>query len=120
MNQFKRCRELSGFTQKQVAITLKISVQAVSYWESGERMPGYQTLLRLADLYRVTTDELLGRVTSSNNDQLTADERRIISEYRELNRQGQEYIRQTMYAIVNSPVYKKDANIAVMELTEEV
>lgn len=61
MNSFKECREKSGKTQKEVALDLGISVQAVSYWETGERMPSYEKLFQLADLYNVSLDVLLGR-----------------------------------------------------------
>lgn len=61
MNNFKKYRELQGLTQKEVAILLKVSVQAVSYWENGTRMPSYENLVQMADIYHVTTDELLGR-----------------------------------------------------------
>ncbi len=67
MNTFKRIRELRGLTQKEVAICLKVSVQSVSYWETGERMPSYEKLLQMAELYHVTTDELLGRSEPSEN-----------------------------------------------------
>lgn len=62
MNNFGACRMASGKTQKEVAIALKVSIQAVSYWETGERMPTYEKLIQLADLYGVSTDCLLGRV----------------------------------------------------------
>ena len=116
MNQFKRCRELSGYTQKQVAISLKISVQAVSYWESGERRPTYETLLRLADLYQVSTDELLGRAPiSESEDHLTAEERSLLSSYRQLNSQGREFIRQTVLTAISAGIYKNNENPSSVE-----
>lgn len=116
MNHFKRCREMSGYTQKQVAISLKISVQAVSYWESGERKPSYETLLRLADLYRVSTDELLGRVpVSETEDHLTAEERYLVENYRQLNRQGREFIRQTVLTAVSAEIYKNTGDLSSVE-----
>ena len=66
MNNFKKCRELTGMTQKEAAIILKVSVQAVSFWETGDRMPSYENLLQMADLYNVTTDELLGRAETNH------------------------------------------------------
>lgn len=66
MNSFRRCRENCGLTQKQVAVDLGISVQAVSYWETGERKPSYESLFQLADLYGVSLDDLLGRNKEQN------------------------------------------------------
>lgn len=61
MYNFKECRERAGFTQKAAAISLKVSVQSISNWETGTRSPGLDQVIKLAELYGVTTDYLLGR-----------------------------------------------------------
>lgn len=61
MFKFKECREKAGLTQKAAAISLKVSVQSISNWETGTRSPGLDQVLKLAELYGVTTDYLLGR-----------------------------------------------------------
>ena len=90
MNSFKVCRERRGMTQKEVAIELKMSIQAISYWETGERMPSYDKLLLLADLYETTTDELLGRIApaskaASPSISLSSEEKRMILDFRRLS-----------------------------------
>lgn len=115
MNSFKKCREMSGYTQKQVALTLKISVQAVSFWETGERMPSYATLLRLADLYGSTTDELSGREVQRSENMLSEDEKRLIDNYRSLNQQGRELVKQTVYTFVASEIYKNRNDVSRVE-----
>lgn len=62
MNPYKQSRENAGLTQKEAAISLGVSVQAVSYWETGSRLPSIEKLIQMADLYNVSTDYLLGRV----------------------------------------------------------
>jgi transcriptional regulator with XRE-family HTH domain len=59
--KFKECREQAKLTQKEAAISLGVSVQSVSNWELGNREPSLETVLRLCDLYGVTSDHLLGR-----------------------------------------------------------
>lgn len=61
MMRFKESREKAGFTQKEAAISLDVSVQAVSYWETGSRMPSVDKILQMCDLYNVSADYLLGR-----------------------------------------------------------
>lgn len=61
MNPYKQSRENAGLTQKEAAISLGVSVQAVSYWETGSRLPSIEKLIQMADLYHVSTDYLLGR-----------------------------------------------------------
>ena len=61
MFRFKECREAAGLTQKAAALSLKVSVQSISNWENGIRSPGLEQLVKIAELYGVTTDHLLGR-----------------------------------------------------------
>lgn len=59
-----RLRELRarrGFTQDYVAKRLGCHESAVSRWESGSRFPTGEDLVALADLFQVSTDDLLGR-----------------------------------------------------------
>lgn len=59
-----RLRELRarrGFTQDHVAKRLGCHESAVSRWESGSRFPTGEDLVSLADLFEVSTDDLLGR-----------------------------------------------------------
>lgn len=61
MNRFKLARLNSGIQQKAAASELGVSVQSISYWESGTRAPSKENLLKLAEMYGVTTDYLLGK-----------------------------------------------------------
>lgn len=59
-----RLRELRakrGLTQDQVARRLAVHESAISRWESGSRFPTGEDLVALADLFEVSTDDLLGR-----------------------------------------------------------
>lgn len=61
MFKFKECRERANLTQKEAAISLDVSIQSISNWENEVRRPSLEQLLKIAELYGVTTDELLGR-----------------------------------------------------------
>ena len=61
MNRLKECREKSGLSQKTVAASLKVAAPSVSNWESGKTNPTHENLEKLADLYGVSIDYLLGR-----------------------------------------------------------
>src|SRR4051794_8677574 len=54
-------RERAGFTQDEVATLVGQQRPVISMWESGERSPNSQQLTKLAAIYRVPLDELLGR-----------------------------------------------------------
>lgn len=54
-------RMRQGYTQVSLAKKLGVSKQAVSNWENGNIQPSIDMLIRIADLFSVTTDYLLGR-----------------------------------------------------------
>ena len=56
-----KLRKQCGLTQEQLAELLQCSVQKEDDWESGGKEPDLESLLRLADIFHVSTDELLGR-----------------------------------------------------------
>lgn len=59
----KRINELRtafGWSQVQLAEKLNISKQTVSNWENDNIQPSIEMLMRLAKLFHVSTDYLLG------------------------------------------------------------
>ena len=53
-------RKNQGWTQEQLGEKVGVSAQAVSKWENDQACPDITTLPLLAELFGVTTDELLG------------------------------------------------------------
>lgn len=49
----------AGLSQVEVAKRIGVSDAAVSMWETGKTRPRASRLLKLANLYRCTVDELL-------------------------------------------------------------
>ncbi len=88
-NNIKLAREQSGKTQKECADILSITLRAWQSYEQGMREPKHEVLCRIADLFNVTTDYLLGRETGEPEtlDKLTAEfnmsalERKIVDNY---------------------------------------
>lgn len=52
-------RKMNNLTQEAFAEELGVSRQAVSKWESGMSIPDVQMLLKIADLYSLTLDQLV-------------------------------------------------------------
>lgn len=59
-NILKNLRIEAGLTQKQLSERLGISKSVVSYYEKQERSPSPEVLIKLASIFRVSTDYLLG------------------------------------------------------------
>ena len=62
--KLKQLREQYHYSQKEVANRLNISPSIVSGYETGERTPSTEILLKISSLYQCSTDYLLGRVTT--------------------------------------------------------
>ena len=58
-------RKAAGMTQEQVAERLGVSPQAVSKWENDVSCPDVTMIPRIAQLFNVSTDELLGLKAST-------------------------------------------------------
>ncbi len=59
---FKENRKKLGYTQEDIATYLNVTPQAVSKWETGQGTPDLALIVPIAQLFNVTTDELLGNV----------------------------------------------------------
>ena len=64
--RLRDARKTAGRTQESVAETLGVSWTSVSGWETGRQTPTVQKLERLAELYGVTVDSLLGSDQRAN------------------------------------------------------
>ena len=58
--RLKQLRLDQKLTQQQLAKRLGVAKSVVSYYESGDRCPSYDVLLKIARLFHVTSDYLLG------------------------------------------------------------
>ena len=60
--QISDLRIEKGFSRAQLAEKLQVSVRLISYWENGKRECDFDMLIKIADLFGVSVDYLLGRV----------------------------------------------------------
>ena len=61
MNKIKELRIQRKWTQKELAARLGVERSAVAKWESGKTQPQAARLVALAELFRCSVDEILGR-----------------------------------------------------------
>lgn len=65
--RLKELRILNDLYQKDVAKKIGITESGYGYYEQGKRIPDSIMLNKLATLYKVTTDYLLGNTNIKNN-----------------------------------------------------
>ena len=106
-NRLKTCRKECKLTQQQVADLLNIDRSAYAYYELGVSSPSVENLFKLAVIFKVEAEWLMGMSTGKSNlrspegdlsllkavrekniTELTKDERQIVALYRLVNAKG--------------------------------
>lgn len=59
--RLRQLREEKGMDREQLAARLDMSYSTIAKYEAGSRFPDQDTLLKLADIFDVSTDYLLGK-----------------------------------------------------------
>lgn len=63
--RIKNLREQKGITQAELAKQLNITRSSVNAWEQGISVPSTQLIVELANIFKVSTDYLLGVDTTA-------------------------------------------------------
>ena len=101
----KAIRKEKNLTQRQIAEQLGVVESCYANWEQGRTEPDISTLRRLSLIFGVSIDYLLGleddfgvRVDDKEKkpDTLSAEERRLLEGYREINAAGKKLVMQTV------------------------
>ena len=81
-NTLKTLRLQNNFTQAQLAQRLGVTKSVISAYETGLRMPSYDVLISISQIFKVTTDYLLGLEKKQGLDMsgLTEDEVKALTE----------------------------------------
>ena len=59
----KMFRKEKDMGQEALARLLKISLKTISHWETGYTEPSILQLCQLADIFEISIDELVGRIS---------------------------------------------------------
>ena len=79
-SNIKKLRRERDITQEQLAEFLHLTPSAISQWETDRVLPDIQYLPKLAHLFKVSSDEILGINVEANDEEID----RIYQEVREL------------------------------------
>lgn len=73
MLRIKELRKAANMTQKELADEIGVTQATLSGWESEKYYIDYISMMKLADIFEVSVDYLLGRNSISNNSITTGD-----------------------------------------------
>lgn len=106
--KLKEIRAKRNLTQQQVADHIGCSSVVYSRYENGIRQPSIEVLLRLADLFGVTVDELLGR-PEERNGTLSDYEINLLNAARNADERARE---DALQMLLSHAVAKKEKSLA--------
>jgi transcriptional regulator with XRE-family HTH domain len=64
--KLREIRKSRNISQLKLAMDLNMSQNTISRYETGEREPGINELIKIADYFHVSVDYLLGRTDNPN------------------------------------------------------
>ena len=64
--RLKELRKKKGVSQLRLATDLNTTQNTISRYETGEREPGIDELIKIADYFNVSVDYLIGRTENPN------------------------------------------------------
>ena len=91
----KRYRKELGYSQVKLGKKLNFGSTAIANYESGRNEPSFDTLISLARILDVTTDELLGAAP-------LAKEHPILSNFKKLSHENQHLVSELIKALLHS------------------
>lgn len=101
----------AGYTQKEMAQKIKSTDKNIWAYEKGLATPPAEIIVAYAEAFNVSTDYLLGleddfgvKIESKEKkpDALSAEERRLLEGYREINAAGKKLVMQTVETLRNT------------------
>ena len=68
----RKLRKKTIYTQEEIAEKLGLLRSTYAKYETGENEPDFKTLVKIAEYYEISTDELLGRKVKCNDNMYRA------------------------------------------------
>jgi transcriptional regulator with XRE-family HTH domain len=82
--RIRRFRLAKGLTQTEFGELLGLSQRQLTYYEAAQGSPSPETIVRMAEVLDVTTDELLGRTPSSARPVPATKHMRLLHQFKQL------------------------------------
>ena len=97
-------REDQDMKQKDLAEMLNLKPSAISKYEKGVSQPGIQTLIKIADIFHVSVDYLVGLSSVKNPyspEKFTPREAELVAKFRKLTKENQIRVDERLSAMLD-------------------
>lgn len=97
-DRIRKHREIHKLTQKQLSSQLGLTPKMISFYEHNERVPPIDIIIKLSQIFSVTTDHLLGLAPehpipiTDKKDGLSSEEKKMLDLFRALDRDYKDII----------------------------
>lgn len=109
MNRIKELRVENGWRQTDLAQKLHTRQQTIGNYETGERSPDVETILKLCEIFGCTADYLLGR-SDLPSLELSDEEWELVAAFRQADADAKDMVRLALKRwTAAKPTESKDA-----------
>lgn len=81
-NRIRNLREDNDLTQKELSSMIGLTPKMISFYENNQRTPPVDVLIKLAKIFNVTVDYLIGFSKSNNGMNLSGQEINLVKYFR--------------------------------------
>ena len=110
-------REKQGYSQNSLAKRAGIAQATINAIERSTKSPSVDTVQLLADALNVSVSYLMGETKKAVT--FTAQEKKLVEDFRSLNQQGREYVLQSMAMAVRIYLSGKPGAVSGVESRAE-
>jgi transcriptional regulator with XRE-family HTH domain len=92
-DKIKLLRQEAGYTQEELAKKMGLAKSTIAHYESGRREPDTKTIIKIANLFNISTDNILDNVRFKNEPKIVlygADGKLV--DISMLSKEDQEYV----------------------------
>ena len=108
MNRIKQLRMENGWRQADLATRLHTRQQTIGNYETGERSPDVETILKLCEIFGCSADYLLGRSALPSPD-LSEEELELVLAFRRADDRSREMVRLALAPFIGAVITAESA-----------
>ena len=97
----KVLRKQKGFSQEELAVRVNVVRQTVSKWEKGLSVPDADTVIKLAEVFGVSANELLGEEIKTEENRLeVAEQLSRLNALLAIQMQRKQQLRRNIFTVI--------------------
>lgn len=100
-------RKRAKFTQRELANQIGVKNNTISQWESGTNSIDVEILFKICEILDVSVNDMYGSYAHTNSLAPSAEENRLLENYRTMNEEGREKVEGYISDLVQTGRYKK-------------